>query len=99
MTRIETSDPPVRALGITDYFSTATYEQAVAYKRAGRLACVDLIFPNVELRLGIGTERGSAVNIHLLVSPDEHDHLARLHAFLSDLRFEALGERYARLRG
>ncbi len=94
LTRIETSDPPVRALGITDYFSTATYEQAVAYKRAGRLACVDLIFPNVELRLGIGTERGSAVNIHLLVSPDEHDHLARLHAFLSDLRFEALGERY-----
>lgn len=94
LTRIEASDPPVRALGITDYFSTATYEQAVAYKRAGRLADVDLIFPNVELRLGIGTDRGSAVNIHLLASPDDHDHLTRLHAFLSDLRFEVRRERY-----
>jgi hypothetical protein len=46
------------------------------------------------LRLGVSTDRGSPVNIHLLVSPDETDHLARLHAFLSDLRFEALGERY-----
>ena len=46
------------------------------------------------LRLGVGTDRGSAVNIHLLVSPDDQDHLARLHAFLSDLRFEAMGERY-----
>lgn len=92
--RIEGSDPPFRALGITDYFSTATYEQAVAYKRAGRMAGVDLIFPNVELRLGIGTDRGSAINIHLLVSPEDPDHLARLHASLSDLRFEALGSRY-----
>lgn len=94
LSRIEASDPPVRALGITDYFSTATYEQAVAYKCSGRLKDVDLIFPNVELRLGIGTDRGSAINIHLLVSPDDHDHLARLNAFLSDLRFEVKDERY-----
>lgn len=92
--RIESSEPRVRALGITDYFSTATYEQAVAHNKAGRLPDIDLIFPNVELRLGVGTDRGSPVNIHLLVSPDDADHVARLHAFLSDLRFEALGERY-----
>lgn len=94
LTRIETSDPQVRALGITDYYSTATYEQAVSYKAAGRLPNVDLIFPNVELRLGVGTDKGAPVNLHLLVSPDDDDHLARLHAFLSDLRFEAKGERY-----
>lgn len=94
LTRIEASEPRVRALGITDYYSTATYEQAAAYKAAGRMPDVDLIFPNVELRLGIGTDKGSPVNIHLLVSPDDHDHLARLHAFLSDLRFEAKDERY-----
>ncbi|GAA0462845.1 hypothetical protein GCM10009095_33060 [Sphingomonas molluscorum] len=94
LNRIETSEPRVRALGITDYFSTATYEQACAHKAAGRLRDVDLIFPNVELRLGVGTDKGSPVNIHLLVSPDDKDHLARLHGFLSDLRFEAKGERY-----
>lgn len=94
LTRIESSEPRVRALGITDYFSTATYEKVVAHKKSGRLPDVDLIFPNVELRLGVGTDRGSPVNLHLLVSPDDADHVARLHAFLSDLRFEALGERY-----
>ena len=55
LTRIEASEPRVRALGITDYYSTATYEQAAAYKAAGRMPDVDLIFPNVELRLGIGS--------------------------------------------
>lgn len=94
LTRIETSEPRVRALGITDYYSTTTYEQAVAHKAAGRMPDVDLILPNVELRLGVGTDKGSPVNLHLLVSPDDGDHLARLHAFLSDLRFEAKGERY-----
>ena len=94
LTRIETSDPRVRALGITDYFSTASYEQAAAHKAAGRLPDVDLIFPNVELRLGVGSDKGTPVNLHLLASPDDKDHLARLHGFLSDLRFEAKGERY-----
>lgn len=94
LTRIEKSEPRVRALGVTDYFSTATYEQVIAHKASGRLSDVDLLFPNVELRLGVGTDKGSPVNIHLLVSPDDADHLARLHAFLSDLRFEAKGERY-----
>ncbi|WP_374436762.1 TrlF family AAA-like ATPase [Tabrizicola sp.] len=92
--RIESSDPPVRVLGITDYYSTATYEKACAYKNAGRMPQVDLIFPNVELRLGIGTNNGNPVNVHLLVSPDDNDHLYRLHSFLANLEFEALGERY-----
>jgi energy-coupling factor transporter ATP-binding protein EcfA2 len=94
LVRIEASDPPVRVLGITDYYSTATYQRALTHKAAGRLKDVRLLFPNVELRLGVGTGTGTPVNIHLLVSPDDADHLARLHSFLSNLEFEALGERY-----
>lgn len=94
LSRIEASDPPVRVLGITDYYSTATYEEACAYKAGGRMPNVELIFPNVELRLGIGTSNGNPVNVHLLVSPDDTDHLARLQNFLANLEFEALGERY-----
>ncbi|TCH96993.1 ATP-binding protein [Roseococcus sp. SYP-B2431] len=94
LARIEASDPPVRVLGITDYYSTATYEMARAYKAAGRMPNVELVFPNVELRLGIGTSNGNPVNVHLLVSPDDTDHVARLHGFLANLEFEALGERY-----
>ena len=97
LARIEASDPPVRVLGITDYYSTATYESARAHKAAGRMPNVELIFPNVELRLGIGTTNGNPVNVHLLVSPEDTDHLARLHAFLANLEFEALGERHTRL--
>lgn len=94
LSRIEAADPPVGALGITDYYSTAAYQQAMAHKNAGRMPNVELIFPNVELRLGVGTDRGSPVNFHLLVCPDDPDHVARLHSFLSNLEFERMGERY-----
>ena len=94
LSRIETSNPPVRALGVTDYYSTATYKAVRAHKEGGRLADVDLIFPNVELRLGVGTDSGSPVNVHLLVCPNDDDHVERLHDFLNNLRFEALGETY-----
>jgi hypothetical protein len=33
--------------------------------------CVRLIFPNVEMRYGIGTAKGSPINVHLLVSPED----------------------------
>ena len=94
LARVEAADPPVRALGITDYYSTATYQEARAHKAGGRLPSVELLFPNVELRLGVGTHAGSPINIHLLVSPENTDHLERLHSFLANLEFEALGERY-----
>ncbi|MEK8121675.1 TrlF family AAA-like ATPase [Methylocystis sp. IM4] len=94
LSRIEESDPPVRALGVTDYYSTATYTRVMEFKRDGRLPEVDLIFPNVELRLGVGVPRGAPINIHLLTSPEDPDHLAQLHRFLASLEFEALGERY-----
>src|SRR5690606_22279251 len=53
---------------------------------------VDLIFPNVELRLGVGTVRSSPINIHVLVSPDDDDHVAQTKRFLSELSFRAYDE-------
>jgi hypothetical protein len=53
LTKIETSDPPVCALGITDYYSVTSYEAVLQKKRAGRLPGVDLIFPDIEMRYGI----------------------------------------------
>ena len=35
---IETSSPPIRALGITDYFGIERYEEVVNAQREGRLA-------------------------------------------------------------
>src|SRR5690606_22052388 len=41
------SDPPINALGITDYYLTEGYEHVVKAASEGKLPGVDLIFPNV----------------------------------------------------
>lgn len=64
---LEAAAPTIRAIGITDYYSTTTYQRVLAAKAAGRLPQCDLIFPNIEMRLGIGTVKGHYVNVHLLV--------------------------------
>lgn len=46
--QLERATPPIRALGITDYYSTECYERVLALKRAGKLQSCDLIFPNIE---------------------------------------------------
>ncbi|CAB3774695.1 TrlF family AAA-like ATPase [Paraburkholderia humisilvae] len=91
---IEASSPPIRALGITDYFGIERYEQVVGEKRRDRMPGVGLIFPNVELRLGIETAKASAVNIHLLFSPQDTDHVERIKRFLLEFEFSYLGESY-----
>ena len=87
LSAIERSDPAIKALGITDYCVLDTYEAVVEHWKMGRLSNVDLIFPNVELRYDVGVPKGSAVNVHLLVSPDDPDHIAKLKRFLSTLTF------------
>jgi energy-coupling factor transporter ATP-binding protein EcfA2 len=91
---IEAATPTVAALGITDYWSIDLYEQVRKKKDEGRLPDVELIFPNVEIRLGVGTGSGSAVNAHLLISPDDPDHVEEGRRFLSSLTFEAKKETY-----
>jgi ABC-type lipoprotein export system ATPase subunit len=86
---IEKSDPPIRALGVTDYYTLSVYEEIAKRKAAGRLPKVDLIFPNIEMRFGIGTGANSPINFHLLVSPDDPNHVAEIKRFLKALTFEA----------
>lgn len=99
VSRIEKSDPLIRALGITDYYSIAVYEQVLEKQRSGRLSDVGLIFPNVEMRFGIETGKGSAINVHLLFSPEDPDHVALIERFLSELHFPFQGETYRCDRG
>jgi hypothetical protein len=84
--RIEESAPVIRALGITDYFGVDAYEEFLR-RRGGRLGEVAFIFPNVELRIGIATAAGFAINVHLLCNPADHDHVAKIRRFLSNLHF------------
>jgi hypothetical protein len=86
--RIETSSPPIQALGVTDYFSIQTYRHVREFKEKGRLPNVELLFPNVEMRLDIKTEKKKAINLHLLFSPDDPDHEAEIERTVGQLKFE-----------
>ncbi|TIR05348.1 MAG: ATP-binding protein [Mesorhizobium sp.] len=92
---LESATPAMRAIGITDYCFTASYERVKAAKDAGRLKQCDLLFPNVELRLEIGTVRGHFVNIHLLVSPEDPGHVEELNRFLRHLKFSTADDEYS----
>lgn len=96
LTAIESAVPTIRALGITDYYSLDNYERVRhAWQNDGRLANCGLIFPNVEMRLGVGTMKGSFVNVHLLVSPEDPNHLEELRRFLDRLTFKVDGDTFA----
>src|SRR6202035_704604 len=94
LTAIESSDPPIRALGITDYCVLDSYEAVLQHQLAGRIPDVALTFPNVELRYDVGTPKGSGINVHLLVCPDDSDHVEKLKRFLSSLSFRIDGEEF-----
>ncbi len=91
---LEGAAPPIRALGVTDYYSTESYERVCEAKRTGRIPDCELIFPNIEMRLGVGTVKGKWVNIHLLVSSEHKDHLTELKRFLARLTFKAHHDSY-----
>src|SRR6266403_4207337 len=61
----------VAALGITDYFSIEGYRHVREEWKAGNLPNIDLVLPNIELRLGTFVERAGTdrrVNYHVLFS-------------------------------
>lgn len=92
--QLEASSPVIKALGITDYYSFEQYQKVAEYKEQGRLPNVDLIFPNIEMRFDLGTGRDTAINGHLLVSPEDPNHIEELRRFLNELTFQSEGERY-----
>lgn len=90
---LETSMPRIAAIAVTDYYVTDTYEELVRRKAAGRLPDVQLLFPNIELRLEAAAKTGF-INLHLLVSPEDPNHVAELHRILKRLDFGAHGDRF-----
>ena len=93
LTGIEHRTPGIEAIAVTDYYLTDTYEEFLRRKAAGRLVGVKMIFPNIELRLDVAAKSGF-VNIHLLVSPEDPDHLAEVKRILKRLQFGAYNDRF-----
>jgi energy-coupling factor transporter ATP-binding protein EcfA2 len=95
LTVVESAGSDVVALGVTDYLSTACYERVLAAVTSdGRLPGVKLLFPNIELRLVIGTNKGKGINLHLLASPDDPDHILQISRILGRLWFEYKNDKF-----
>jgi energy-coupling factor transporter ATP-binding protein EcfA2 len=78
------ASPLIEAAGITDYYSTRVFREAVDSRARGHGTSIELLFPNVEVRLEIPTASGRGVNVHLLAGPEEADDLDR---FVQSLTF------------
>lgn len=91
LSNIETCSPMIEALGVTDYYLTETYEEVRRRKEAGRLPNISLIFPNIELRLSVAAKTGF-VNMHLLVSPEDANHVDEARLLLTRIQFSAFGD-------
>jgi hypothetical protein len=66
LTAINGSAPPIRFIGITDYFVLDSYEKLLAAK----LPHVKLLFPNIELRFSVNAQKGSPINV------EAHEHFS-----------------------
>ena len=93
LTTLENAMPKIEAIAVTDYYVTDTYEEFLKHRAAGRLPHVMLLFPNIELRLDVAAKSGF-VNIHLLISPEDPDHLSEVARILKRLQFHAFDDRF-----
>ena len=90
------------ALGITDYFSVDGYREIANFKRAGRLSNINLLLPNVELRLDNLVYRSKSeaepprrLNLHVIFSDEVAPDAIEEH-FLRELKFNYVGNPQAK---
>lgn len=93
LTTLEGVAPKIEAIAVTDYYVTDTYEEFLKHKNSGRVPDLKLLFPNIELRLDVAAKSGF-VNVHLLVSPEDPEHLNEVKRILKRLQFHAHNDRF-----
>jgi len=79
-------------LGITDYFSIRGYKKMLEFKNEGHFPKIDLLLPNVELRILPVTADNKAINLHIIFSPSIVDELDSM--FFNNLEFEYADNTY-----
>ncbi len=87
LTAIE-ANPDVRVLGITDYLLLDNYVTLKNHRDSGRIKNINFILPNIEFRLAPPTDKDTPVNIHLLISPDDPQHVTEINNALARLHWE-----------
>lgn len=79
------NETEVCAVGVTDYLSIESYKRLVAEAQARSFGTIKLLVPNIEFRITPQTDKGQAVNIHLLIDPSTPDHIQQIEAALARL--------------
>jgi len=87
--------PHVRVLGVTDYMSITNYSKLKTFKSSSRISNIDLLIPNIEFRIAPPTDKATAINIHLLISPDDPQHEREILNALARLDWEYNKRRYS----
>lgn len=93
--QVEAQGKDVSVVGFTDYCSIDGYKKALEYKVKGRLKQFDLLLPNIEFRITPELPDGGAINVHLLVSPEDPDHVRKIEFALRKLKFTYDGTPYS----
>lgn len=89
---VEAADPSIAVVGVTDYASIKTYRAFKARHDAGRMKNIALAIPNIEFRVSPETKAGKGINLHLLVCPDDPEHIERIDEALGRLTVSRNGE-------
>jgi len=92
--RLNKATPTIRVVGITDYCVLDSYKRAKGWHDNGEIPGVILLFPNIELRLAVNAGKGSPINLHVLISPEDPKHISEAESFLGKIRFKYNGEEY-----
>ena len=87
ISKLEETD--IAVLGVTDYFSIEGYQKVLEFKNEGRLANIDLVLPNIELRLNELAD-DKRINFHVIFSDEVCADDIKDH-FLHELRFPKSG--------
>src|SRR5664280_1811746 len=87
--------PHVKVMGVTDYMSIENYSTLKTHKAAGRVGNIELLIPNIEFRIAPPSDKATALNIHLLVSPDGPAHETEIRNALGRLDWEYERRRYS----
>jgi ABC-type lipoprotein export system ATPase subunit len=89
---VEQADGSLAVVGVTDYCSINTYKAFKSHLDDGRMENIKLAIPNIEFRVSPETKVGKGINLHLLVSPDDPEHVDRIEEALSRLKINRDGE-------
>ena len=91
---IESKGNEVSVIGVTDYYTISGYEKMLKYKAEGRLQNIDALFPNVEFRITPETQKDKGINIHLIIDPEDEDHVRKINEALARLTYKFDGFKY-----